>query len=383
MPRTRRVKSANGAGSVTFNATTNRWMARFTTRDPDTGKSVRKTVYGKTEGEARRKLVSEMAAAQEGRASFKGRQPTLAQWTETYLSNLHLRPGTMINYRHHLGLANEVLGHLRLGDVEVHNVEAMMKALQQTGRSNAFVNNVRGTLRACLGEAMRRYPALQRNTAGLTRPLPEPEHEAAALTADQVPVLLRAAESHRDGALWITALATGMRQGELLGLTWDALDLENRTVSVRQELQRNEGQWMILPPKTKLSRRTLPLANVAVEALRRQRARQAQERLEHKGDWPMGLGDLVFREPDGAGMVGTTTTHRFQVAITQAGLPHMHFHDLRASCATFLALAGVPVATAMAILGHSRASTTLEIYTRVRPELAREAAAAMDRVMAQ
>ncbi|HLH70960.1 MAG TPA: site-specific integrase [Candidatus Dormibacteraeota bacterium] len=118
-----------------------------------------------------------------------------------------------------------------------------------------------------------------------------------------------------------------------------------------------------------------------MEALHRQRRLQAEEQLAAGSSWRDEHGDLVFREPDGSPLKGTNATKRLQAQLARLGLPRIRFYDLRHSAATFLALSGVPVATAMAVLGHSTASTTLNIYTHVAPELAREAAEALDRVL--
>jgi integrase len=100
------------------------------------------------------------------------------------------------------------------------------------------------------------------------------------------------------------------------------------------------------------------------------------------GDWNDRHGDLVFRQPDGNPISGNHLARTLQRVLIGAGLPAIRFHDLRHATATFLAVEKVPVAVAMAVLGHANASTTLEIYTRVAPDLAREAAEAMDRVLA-
>jgi integrase len=123
------------------------------------------------------------------------------------------------------------------------------------------------------------------------------------------------------------------------------------------------------------------LASIAVEALLRQRRLQAEERLRAGSGWQDGWGDLVFREPDGSPLKADNARKRLQAQLIRLGLPRIRFHDLRHSAATFLALSGIPVATAMAVLGHSSANTTLNIYTHVAPELAREAAEALDRVL--
>jgi integrase len=116
------------------------------------------------------------------------------------------------------------------------------------------------------------------------------------------------------------------------------------------------------------------LPDPAQEALRRQRAEQAARRLEAPR-WEDA--DLVFTDDRGGPLVASTVTKQFQAALSDAGLPRLRMHDLRHWCACLLAERNVPVAETMALLGHTRASTTLEIYSRVNPALARQAADAL------
>jgi integrase len=181
------------------------------------------------------------------------------------------------------------------------------------------------------------------------------------------------------------ALATGARQSELAGLRWSDLDLDERTLRISRSIQQlpkmlraDRGDWLEQGTKTRRSNRVIPIPEVAVEALRRQRAALARERLAKGHIWRLEYGDLVFWERTGTPLIGSNITKRLQYQLSKLGLPRVRFHDLRHSAATFLAIRRVPVAVAMAVLGHSSASTTLEVYTRVAPELAREAAEAMD-----
>ena len=123
--------------------------------------------------------------------------------------------------------------------------------------------------------------------------------------------------------------------------------------------------------KTRRSTRTVALAGIAWKELGRLRHEVATA-TPHA---------LVFCRADGNPISGNHLSRSLQRALADVDPPPIRFHDLRHATATFLAIQRVPVAVTMAVLGHSNASTTLDIYTRVVPELAREAAEAMDRVM--
>jgi integrase len=135
---------------------------------------------------------------------------------------------------------------------------------------------------------------------------------------------------------------------------------------------RSDGRWM--------ARYTTTDPATGQAARKALYGRTEQEALVGRA-WCREYGDLVFTEADGTPLNGIYVTKRFQRALEDAKLPKIRFHDLRHAAATFMAVEKVPVAITMAVLGHANASTTLEIYTRVAPELAREAAEAMDRVL--
>jgi integrase len=394
--KSRRVKTPNGAGSVILRSD-GRWMARYSTTDPDTGLPARKALYGRTEQEARAKLIQALADHGRGRLPFtRGRAPTLEQYAERWLAASRIRVKTSVRYgellrRHVL----PSLGRIQLTRLEPQHVDALLRARHTVGVAAKTCNHIRATLRACLNDALREG-LVSRNAAALARPLRlDDTRESVVPTPEQFQGLLGLANRHRDGPLWVVALATGARQSELLGLRWSTandphgdVDLQARTIRIAKTLQRTpkpfreeHGAWMEQATKTRRSTRTVPLAEIACEYLRRQRVQQAQDRLRSGLSWTDAYGDLVFRRPDGGPVSGNHLSRSLQRALTDAGLPAIRFHDLRHATATFLALQKVPVAVTMAVLGHANASTTLEIYTRVAPNLAREAAQAMDRVL--
>jgi integrase len=360
-------------------------MARYTATDPDTGLSIRKALYGRTEQEARAKLIGALKARQDGTLVVgRGRQPTLAEYARRWIasSQRRIRPRTLHRYeellRAHL---LPRLGKIQLVRLEPRHLNAVMVAMHEQGLSPRTVNYARQTLRALLNEAMREA-LVGRNVAQLVRPLPNQDHRVAVLTPEQISILLKAAERDRDGPLWIVAIATGARQSELFGLRWKDVDLAARRLSIVRTLQFQDGVgWLVQPCKTERSRRWVPLPEIAVEALHRQRHLQAMERLESGPRWSEELGDLVFRAPGGAPEKSTTVTQRFQRRLEKLGLPRVGFHSLRHSAASTLAAAGVPLRSVSELLGHSQLSTTSDLYVHIFEQAHREVAIAMDRAL--
>ncbi len=186
------------------------------------------------------------------------------------------------------------------------------------------------------------------------------------------------ARDERLGAFYVLALHTGMRRGELLGLKWEDVDLDGSTVRVRRTLTRIEdGKRLSLgEPKTKKSRRTVRLTPGAVEALKRHRAKQAEEKLRVGGLY-VDQG-LVF-----AGEVGNLinpSNHRqrsFLPLLERAGLPPITFHDLRHTCASLLFQRNVHPKFVQELLGHASVAITLDTYSHMLPGMGGEAADAM------
>ena len=181
-------------------------------------------------------------------------------------------------------------------------------------------------------------------------------------------MLLNEARGDRLEALYVLAVTTGMRRGELLGLKWSDIDLENATVSVRRTLTRTDnGKRVTLgDPKTKRSRRTIRLTPQAVEALRVHLEKQLQE-MEALGDRYSDQG-LVFTTEAGTPINPSNLRQRSLASLLKrAGLPHIRFHDLRHTCATLLLSKNVHPKFVQELLGHATIAITLDTYSHVLP----------------
>ncbi len=219
-------------------------------------------------------------------------------------------------------------------------------------------------------------------------PAPCPSVHAAYLTPDQARAFLDAARGDRLEALYSVAITLGLRQGEALGLRWDDVDLEARTLHVDRALQRIAGAGLqLVEPKTKKSRRTLSMPDAVVRALRAHRIRQTEERIFAGAAW-VDSG-LIFTTLEGrplsASHVVNGSFHRVcraaGIAYGTHAKPGLRFHDLRHSCASLMLAQGIPARTVMEILGHSQVAITLNRYTHVPTVLMEEAAKAMDRAI--
>jgi integrase len=203
-------------------------------------------------------------------------------------------------------------------------------------------------------------------TEGLKLPHKGAE-ETKALSPEQVSALLRAARGGRLEALYVVALHTGLRRGELLALRWNDVDFEKGTLRVDQSLDQHGA---FHAPKREESRRTLRLTPVALAALKAHRVRQNAEKLKAGERW--GDNYLVFPNTVGRPINPSNLYRRdFQPLLERAGLGDegFTFNSLRHTFATTLAVSGVHPSTAQKMLGHKDIRMTLAIYTHVTDDM--------------
>jgi integrase len=171
--------------------------------------------------------------------------------------------------------------------------------------------------------------------------------------------------------LFVLALGTGLRQGEILGLAWE--DVTPEGVSVRKELARIDGKYQRVEPKTPASRRFVPFSGSVAAGLERHRARVIAD-----GFVPTRTGP-VFTNTTGGALNGSWLTHRFYDLLAEAGIDRLPFRNLRTTFASRLYDAGVPDHTIAQLMGHTRTHTTRRNYIARTPE---QAVAAIERLVA-
>ena len=226
-----------------------------------------------------------------------------------------------------------------------------------------------------------RVNRLKEPTAYLVVVLPEGDLDRLLNVGLSLETATQEVGEDRLEALYTVALAVGLRQGEALGLRWEDVHLEAGTLSVKVTLQRINGEYVLVQPKTERSRRTVKLPDLCLDSLRTHKDLQDMERVRVGEAW-QGSWDLVFCEADGSPLSRYAVTRRFQSILTQAGIEKHRFHDLRHTCATLLLAQGVALRVVMETLGHSQMATTADIYSHVLPVLIADAAAKMDLALA-
>ena len=197
------------------------------------------------------------------------------------------------------------------------------------------------------------------------------------LTEEQANILLTATVDHPAHALYVLAVATGMRLGELLGLKWTDINMEAGKHFVSRALQRqNEAGIVLVDPTTARSRRAIQPSKLALEGFKRHRTRQIEQRLFNRPEWHDS--GLIFTNQLGEAPDPGWQRRVFQKALADAGLPTVRFHDLRHTAATLLLAKGIHVKVVSEMLGHTTVTLTLDTYAHSLPSMHEQTASAMD-----
>jgi integrase len=271
------------------------------------------------------------------------------------------------------------LGRITLTKLSAADVLRYQRVKLASGLSAATVRYHRIILRVALGKAVK-WHLTTINAAALADPPKAVRHEIQPFNPEETRAFLTAVHGHRLEALYVCAVALGMRQGELLGLRWDDVDLDACVLHVRHQMQRIGGKLVLTQPKTERSRRTIALPELVIEALRWHRTVQLRERLLAGSRWQENR--LIFSSGIGTGMDGSYIAHQFGKIIKDAGLRRVRFHDLRHGCAALLIHEGVDLRGIMDLLGHSSIAVTGDIYGHMSHERRRVIAGVMDHALA-
>jgi integrase len=372
-------KRGNGEGSITRRKD-GLYMARYTVETAIGAK--RKTLYGKTRGEVSEKLTKAMADRDEGLV-FDADNLKVGEYLERWLVDSVLdtvRPTTYERYEQIVRIhVRPALGSVKLKNLTPVHVRGLYREKLEAGLSARTVQYIHVTLHKALKQAVQ-DGLIPRNATEAVKAPQVRREEMRPLSGDQVKVLLEVARGDRLEALYVLAIHTGLRQGELLGLKWEDVDLESGTLRVRRTLVTAKGGPVLTAPKTKGSRRSVKLTQGAVEALRSHLKHQLQE-IDRAGSLWRENG-LMFASESGEPLDRRyLTSCRYKALLKRAELPMIRFHDLRHTCATLLLSKNVNPKIVSEMLGHASIAITLDTYSHVLPNMRDQASAAMEEAL--
>ena len=389
MPRKSNTRAAQGSGTIRQRKD-GRWEARYTVgRDPGTGKQVQRSVYGATQQEVRKKLGQLTTEIDTGTYKEPCKMKVgewLDIWTAEYLNDV--KPRTLESYtaqvENHIKPA---LGAVKLETLTTPAIQRFYNRLSKgkdgkAGLSPKTVKNIHGILHEALQQACK-VGYIRTNPAdSCTLPRAE-KKEIKPLDSDEIAAFLKAIQGHQFETVYMVTLFTGLRRGEVLGLTWDAVDFGNGTLLVNKQLQKIPGEraaFRLVTTKNSKGR-TITAAPSIFAALKKYRAKQTEWRLKAGDRWEDS--NFVFTNELGHHLSPHTVYHNYKRIVASIGLPNARFHDLRHSYAVAALKEGDDVKTVQQNLGHHSAAFTLDTYAHATAEMKRESAARMEKFIKQ
>ena len=389
MPRAQKMaRNANGVGNIRKIVQVHNgkeyvyWQARYTAGfDPGTGKQIQRSITGKSQKEVSQKLKQLTTEIDQGTYTEPCKM-TLAEWldiwTRDYLA--HVKPRTKDSYkttvRMHL---KPGLGALKLEDIKTEDLQRFINSLierpvDQPVLTAKTIRNINGVLHRALQQAQE-LGYIRINPDNACKLPKAVRKEIKPLDDEAIKDFVRVCQGHQFEGIYIVTLFTGLREGEVLGLTWDCVDFRRGMLTINKQLQRERkgsGEYHFLPTKSGKTRYLTP-APYVMEVLKRQQERQNQWKKDAGKAWS-NPGRLVFTNELGGNLSAQTVYLHFKKLVAEIDCPDTRFHDLRHSYAVTALRSGDDIKTVQENLGHHTAAFTLDVYAHVTAQMKTESA---------
>lgn len=369
-----RKRRGHGEGGVYQRESDGKWVGSITVGRTPKGKQKRVVVYGKTKAEALTKLREKQQQQDAGTLSDPSTltvEGFIKRWTET--AGKAKRKTTQ--ERRAFYIDKHILpfiGHVRLNKLGLIHLETWLADLEKAGRSVWTRHQAATMLGTALRHAVRLKLIHSNPAADLVKPS-LPDDEVEIYTEDEARLLLATTSLHRLHALYVLALTSGMRHGELLALHWPEVNFQDDAVKVSQTLKPKKGGGFTLePPKSKKGRRSIDLPKVTMDALHEHRKRMLAEGRDVKAG-------PVFVTKTGNFMGSSNFAKQIhKPMLRRAKLPVRKFHALRHTHASMLLAKGRSLKSVSERLGHSSPELTLRVYAHLMPGDGKETAKVLD-----
>ena len=401
MPRRSNTRGANGNGTIRKRSD-GRWEARYTSGiDPGTGKQIQKSVYGNTQKEVRIKLTQIANDIDQG-VFTEPTKMTVGSWLDLWLKEYKadVKPNTIDQYdyqiRTHLKPA---FGKINLQELTAPMIQKLYntrskpykikqnmcngkpKTVEKTGLSPKSIRNIHSVLHEALDKALKLGYVRTNVCDAVTLPKTQ-KCEMHPVKDGDVGAFLKAIKGNPlEPLLYVTAF-TGLRQGEVIGLTWDCIDFKKKTIKVYRQLQKErkpQGEYHFVPLKNDKQRVFMVAENV-INVLDRVKRKQAEWRLAAGEAWEND-NNYVFTDKYGRHIPKSTAYNNFKKCAAEAGIPETRFHDLRHTYATLALQQGTDIKTVSSNLGHATVAFTLDTYGHVTEQMQKDSADRMQKYL--
>lgn len=342
-------------------------------RDPATGKRkrIKRTIKGR-EQDAELLLAKLQVDYKEGNYVEPNRI-TVSEWLKTWLNDykkMDLRPNTWESYetivRVHI---TPVIGALYLQELRPEHIQKLYNKEVENGKSPQTIHRIHAVLHSALRQALKNRIIIYNPAEAVTLPKSN-KKEVKALSREEQERFLNVLNEDRLGTAFLMLLGTGMRRGELLALTWQDIDLKNNTVTIKRDMVYTKNGLVFQEPKTKKSKRIIPLSKTVAEALKRHKENMFAEG-NYDTDKP------VFCTTKGTYIIPRNFNRKYYKLRQKAGIENVNLHALRHTFATRLLEAGENIQVIQKLLGHSKISTTTD-YSHVSLEMEKKAIQKID-----
>ena len=343
---------------------------------PGTGKQIQRSITGKTQAEVAekmRKVICEMEAGTYIPPNKLSLGQWLDIWTEEYLVNV--KESTAAAYQSSIKThIKPRLGAVRLDALTTHMIQTFYNGLMETTTdhnavSPKTVKNIHGILHKALRQAVACGCMRTNPTVNCILPRIE-KKDIQPLDENEIKLFLKAIKGHRFEMLYTVTLFTGLREGEVLGLTWDRINFTTGSIKVSKQLQKEKksgGEFRLVSLKNDRPRRIMP-APWVMNVLKERKCLQEKHKVQARNAWSNPM-NLVFTNELGRNLIPQTVVRDFKEIVTSIGRPDARFHDLRHSYAVAAILAGDDIKTVQGNLGHATAAFTLDVYGHVTDQM--------------
>ena len=370
-------KRANGEGSITFYSSRNCYRGQLTIGIDEKGKAKRKSFYGKTKKEVKEKMDNYKLLNPIGAAAIN--EYTVATWFNYWIWNIKkrdIKPTTFARYEsvYRTHIEGSEIANIPLYKLKLNNIQAYYNKLLDNGTPIATIKQINSKLKTCLDSAEKNN-YIEKNYCKLVEiPTDTKEQKIEVFSVDQQKQFAETVKGHKLELLFLTALCTGLRIGEISGLKWSDIDFDNHTLTVNRTVERvalfdKDGkrhyETIEQTPKTSNGFRTVPIVSYIFNSLLEHKVQQDAIKREIPN---FNEYDLVFCDKKGYYLNPNSIGGAFHRIQNKMNIPkdeHIKFHGLRKTFATRLFEKGVPPKTVQTLLGHSDIEITLNIYTQV------------------
>lgn len=372
-------KRGRGEGTI-WERADGEWMGQISLGQTQSGKRRRATVRGKSKEEVLAALARLRTKFSTGQLP-ESNQVTVGDYLDSWLK-VSARPSVSSStyecYELCCKRVKSHIGNTRLQKLMPHDIACMLTQLHDADELSDRTRQLTLTVFSKAIQQAVTFGMLSTNPCSkVTRPKVSTK-EYRTWSETEFGRFLILAATKRMGAFWRMAILTGARSGELIGLQWQDVSLNSKTITIRRTMSRDreaQHKRIFKEPKTKKARRTITLPDAAVEILQSQRVQQMAAGL--------AATEYVFCQSDGTPLRPCTPGNSFRHFLKTAGLPKIRLHDLRHSHATLLLSLGEHPKVVQERLGHATIGVTMDVYSHVLPSMQASAAGKLNGLVSQ